>query len=395
MACSNASKGAPILLNNFRPWTLLLCLSIAPANLRGQTQPANVPASPAARAVAAPNPKTPEEFFARACQLSDLEASGIPFHLKAAYVATGDAKLTGHGTYEEWWRSEDVWRKEATLGDYKYVAINNGDTLTTYAAASYMPLRVRQVLNSVLVHIGACVGNSQEPLRVRKVRNLELVDFGPGVGNSKDWKLERKKLKGVDFAILTSENDCGMKREDLKCYAEDYFTDEGVLRIRVNEVTEELYNDIQAFKTLLIPHSVTLSSDGDKILDISLTTLEPLSPNETMLSKDAPVPAIPRISPVKKIRVESRVASARVIHQVTPVYPAVAKQRGMAGTVVLAAHIGTDGKISDLNVVHSIGPMLDKAALEAVRRWRYRPTTIDGTPVIVDTTIRVIFSLSR
>ena len=131
--------------------------------------------------------------------------------------------------------------------------------------------------------------------------------------------------------ILTNVNDCGMAGRNLKCYAEDYFTDEGVLRIRVNEVTEELYNDVQAFQSLLIPHSVTLTSDGDKILQISLTTLEPLSPNEIMLSKDAPVPAIPRISPVKKIRVESRVADGKLIHQVAPVYPAEAKMQGTRG----------------------------------------------------------------
>ena len=64
-----------------------------------------------------PDPQTPEEFFARARALSDLEASGTPFHLKATYVASGDAEFTGNGTYEEWWQSKDLWRKEATLGN--------------------------------------------------------------------------------------------------------------------------------------------------------------------------------------------------------------------------------------------------------------------------------------
>ena len=68
-----------------------------------------------------PDPKTPEEFFARARQLSDLEAAGIPFHLKATYVASGDTEFTGNGMYEQWWQSKDLWRKEATLGDYKYL----------------------------------------------------------------------------------------------------------------------------------------------------------------------------------------------------------------------------------------------------------------------------------
>ena len=97
-----------------------------------QTSPL-IQATPAAL----PDPQTPEEFFARARQLSDLEASGIPFHLKATYVASGDAEFTGNGAYEEWWQSKDVWRKEATLGDYKYVAIKDGEKTRFMEARVY------------------------------------------------------------------------------------------------------------------------------------------------------------------------------------------------------------------------------------------------------------------
>ena len=64
--------------------------------------------------------------------MSDLEASSIPFHLKATFVASGDAEFLGNGTYEEWWESKDLWRKEAKLGGYKYVAIKNGRNLGIY-----------------------------------------------------------------------------------------------------------------------------------------------------------------------------------------------------------------------------------------------------------------------
>lgn len=96
---------------------LLMCFGFSLVYAAAQTQPAAGPPAAApttpvssAKAAAAPlpDPQTPEEFFARARQLSDLEASGIPFHLKAAYVATGDAEFTGNGTYEEWWQSKDL-----------------------------------------------------------------------------------------------------------------------------------------------------------------------------------------------------------------------------------------------------------------------------------------------
>ncbi|HET9085903.1 MAG TPA: hypothetical protein VFN53_00085 [Acidobacteriaceae bacterium] len=96
----------------------LLGSVLCPAMIFAQAQP-----SPPSAAATSPNPKTPEEFFARARQLSDLEAAGIPFHLKATYVASGDAEFTSNETYEEWWESKDTWRKEATLGGYRYVGL--------------------------------------------------------------------------------------------------------------------------------------------------------------------------------------------------------------------------------------------------------------------------------
>jgi hypothetical protein len=99
--------------------SVLFCLIGSSAKLVCQAQPAASPpataaarTSPASSATPAaallPDPQTSEEFFARARQLSDLEASGIPFHLKATYVASGDAEFTGNGTYEEWWQSKDL-----------------------------------------------------------------------------------------------------------------------------------------------------------------------------------------------------------------------------------------------------------------------------------------------
>jgi periplasmic protein TonB len=77
-----------------------------------------------------------------------------------------------------------------------------------------------------------------------------------------------------------------------------------------------------------------------------------------------------------------------------PPYPAIAKAAGAQGTVVLQATISKTGTIEDLRVVS--GPaMLRQAALDAVRQWRYRPYLLDGLPVKLETTINVVFKMSR
>ena len=67
---------------------------------------------------------------------------------------------------------------------------------------------------------------------------------------------------------------------------------------------------------------------------------------------------------------------------------------GIQGTVRLDALIATDGTVTGLKVV-SGHPLLVKAALEAVERWRYRPTLLNGQPVEVETEIDVNFALEQ
>ena len=96
----------------------------------------------------------------------------------------------------------------------------------------------------------------------------------------------------------------------------------------------------------------------------------------------------------ERIRVSGNLASASIVHQVTPVYPAIAKVAHISGTVLLHAIIAKDGTIEQLDVVNG-PPLLLKSAMDAVRQWVYRPTLVNGEPVRVDTTITVVFSLDE
>ena len=101
----------------------------------------------------------------------------------------------------------------------------------------------------------------------------------------------------------------------------------------------------------------------------------------------------PEPTPIKRIRVASRVAEANLIHDVTPQYPPEAGRARIEGTVVLMAVIGTDGTVKDMRVESGL-PILAQAAIDAVKQWRYRPYTVNGEPVEVDSRITINFTLS-
>jgi periplasmic protein TonB len=99
-----------------------------------------------------------------------------------------------------------------------------------------------------------------------------------------------------------------------------------------------------------------------------------------------------RMSPARKPVISSGVMEGRRVSGAEPRYPAIARAAGVQGTVVLNATISKVGAIENLRVM--TGPaMLVPAAEEAVRTWRYRPYSLNGEPVEVETTVRVIFNL--
>jgi len=102
------------------------------------------------------------------------------------------------------------------------------------------------------------------------------------------------------------------------------------------------------------------------------------------------LPPPPKV--LSRIRQGGNVQQAKLINMVRPVYPPLAKQARISGTVRLHAIIAKDGSVVQLEMV-SGHPLLVQSALDAVRQWRYQPTLLNGEPVEVDTTVDVVFSL--
>jgi protein TonB len=110
----------------------------------------------------------------------------------------------------------------------------------------------------------------------------------------------------------------------------------------------------------------------------------------------SPPPPVAPLKPRKpiQIRVGGQVEAARAISRPMPDYPPLARMARVQGTVRLEAVISTDGRIQNLRVLAG-HPLLVNAALEAVARWRYQPTLLNGEPVEVVTEIDVNFALAE
>jgi periplasmic protein TonB len=113
-----------------------------------------------------------------------------------------------------------------------------------------------------------------------------------------------------------------------------------------------------------------------------------------VMSAAPPPPPPPKPQAPTRIRVGGQVESAKLIFHPTPEYPPLAKMARIQGVVRLEAIISKDGTIQDLKVI-SGHPLLVRSALDAVQRWRYQPTLLNGEAVEVATEIDVNFTLSE
>src|SRR5579864_9123326 len=103
--------------------------------------------------------------------------------------------------------------------------------------------------------------------------------------------------------------------------------------------------------------------------------------------------AVPKVATPQRVRVSQGVSQGLLIHRVQSMYPPLARQARIQGTVVLQAEISKDGSIENLRLI-SGHPMLAPSAIEAVKQWRYKPYFLNGEPVAVETQITVNFTLA-
>lgn len=127
------------------------------------------------------------------------------------------------------------------------------------------------------------------------------------------------------------------------------------------------------------------ADDSDEPLPTPGPASRPIAPAALPSNAPAPAPAAP---------VASADTAARPLSTPAPRYPREAQRRGVAGTVLLRVHVRVDGGAGDIDLVEGSGSRdLDRAAVEAVRRWRFAPATRNGQPVESSVQVPIAFNL--
>jgi TonB family protein len=173
----------------------------------------------------------------------------------------------------------------------------------------------------------------------------------------------------------------------------------------INEGIEDLekamaidpnYDDAMAYTNLLLRERGDLWDTKEECArDVASADTWVAKAIKTKAAKAQAAPPPPPPGSVERtIRVGAPVQTANLVRKVDPVYPPLAVQARVQGTVTFQATIDKTGNVTNLQLV-SGHPLLIPSATEAVKKWQYRPTLLNGEPVAVITQLDVNFTLTQ
>ncbi|NQT80986.1 MAG: energy transducer TonB [Candidatus Aminicenantes bacterium] len=192
----------------------------------------------------------------------------------------------------------------------------------------------------------------------------------------------------------------------------------GQFLVLVNEINDEKKENILVTEFTLVGGNIAVFGFEDKkgkpyFLSFHVTGPEgkvllppppppPASAKDKVIAPAPPQPPMPPPPPPSEkqiiefaegaVRVIGEMKTPRPIKMVKPIYPKIAKQALVRGTVILSVRIDEEGRVEDVMVLRSI-PLLSQAAVDAVRQWKYEPFIIEGKPCRVVFTVTVQFNL--
>jgi TonB family protein len=326
-------------------------------------------------------PKEPAEILAAAAPFYDFTSANLkPWHLKATYQLYDEkGKPAEQGTYEYWWASPKVRRSSWTRADATRTEWWTADG-AQYRKESGKPLRYfERSLDSILL----------SPLPDRSV-----LDSGRMKLELKMLPAGQEHLACISAALQWLVD--GKLQAPGSATPQYYCFDPSLPALRMtysNSITTE-YNRIVKAQSHYLAREVVVSAGKHRIFSISVETIDGINASDALLIPTADaVLARTAASQTSSGQTGNDVALGSLVKKTQPVYPMVAKMAHEQGVVVLGAVIGADGRIHDLEVLASPSPLLAASALDAVKRWEYKPYLLNGVAVEVETVVNVIFAL--
>lgn len=322
---------------------------------------------------AADDPATLAARLQSAQQHSSLDDAALkPWHLKlSVHLFDSKGSPAGDGTIEEWWISPGHDRREYDTPVFKSTEIRDGDKEYRTRDVGSPPYLLSLLLEQVVDPTAEYKKEDSSHAELRRT-NFGKVPL--------DCIMLSQPIKRLAFAPL------GL----FPTYCFDPGKD--VLRASIEFGNQAiLMNRVGTFQGRNVATNVAIMSDSAPLARAEVVVLQ-------TVPSEVPGPALSATDDMtaqnlERVPVSTGVIAGMLLSQVQPQYPEYARSNRIDGTVVMRAVIGTDGHVHSLRIISAPDPTLAVSAVDAVRRWTYKPYVLKGMAVDVDTTINVNYKL--
>jgi TonB family protein len=298
---------------------------------------------------------------------SALDVAGMkPWHLKmTVQLFDPNGHISDEATVEEWWNSPELDRREYKAKGYTATEIRSGGKIYRTKGVDVPPYLL-ELLRRQVVHPLSLAETMQADLKNLNVAKIALdciqlrtaQEKGPGaLGTSRAYCLDA----GSNSLRMTLDH-----------------TIQQIVRERIGE-----------FQGKQVAAGAVVSGNGFKLAAEHIDSLSAGAAPDSQFAVSADtLVVVPRLLSSE----DPSMSVGAPIFRRGPVFPVLAKtQHVESGTVVVRAIVGINGKVRSAAVVASANSVFDDAAMDAVRQWRYQPSTVDGQPAELEAVIVVNF----
>jgi TonB family protein len=327
--------------------------------------------------------KDPKALLAAVAPRYDFTNPALkPWRFKASYQTYDQDGRAGEvGTYEYWWASPSVFRSTWTRGsrtesewhtaDGRRVETSSGDALHLFET---------EFPKELLAPLPEAKDDDPKETWLKR----DTIELGKTKAPCVEIIGKRfVEQRGAPFPYTEA-----LDNVKPATYCFDPQQPILILKSLTDGVTES-YGNFVGIQERDLPRSLVEAVNGRRILAVTVNAIGGLDSADPVLTP----PADAKAGEALLVDVKERMMNGQRIEGDNPIYPDEAKESRLSGTVMIEAQIGKDGRIHDMQVISSPGPLLTASSLKAVGKWEYKPYLLNGEPVDVRTTINVNYAL--
>ncbi len=309
---------------------------------------------------------TPESLLSRARSQQDIWSDGTSPLILREEVRLFDLKGSPVvGDYILYWASPSRWREEIRFGDYERIRVGTAKGYWQKSTLDYQPHVILHL--DVLLHLKGMfrVGPKETLGKVKRNKKAGTeqmcteIKWTQGTARIMCFDASTGVLPSVEYPKLENQHPLEISRIE--------------------------YSSFAAFGNRLVPREIRALKGREAVAAVKVLEIAKLSEdNPALFSAPANAEFWAQCEDMRE---------PELLERVPPRYPPMASANREQGLISLYAVIEADGSLSHLTVTKSAAPNLDAAVVEAVRRWRYKPASCEGTPIPFQTSVEIDFSL--